>query len=615
MNTTHPRGRALTALTAVALTAGVLLAPAAGAAPAEDLPHVTVVATGGTIAGKAQGRDTFTSYRAGTYPMADMVAQLEPEIGAFADVDVVQFGNSGSGGYTIEQYRELTATVEEALEESDAVVVTTGTDTMEEFAYWLDLTVQNRKPVILTGAMRPWAAGDTAGEAGVIGADGPANLLQAVRLGASQQTFCFGTVLMLNDEIHAARDVTKGNTTRTDTFVTRQLGALGWIDGATVHVQRAPARVLDCADEEWFTPFDLDSLDPAPLPRTEVFYNYQQAGGEAITAFAEAGVTGIVTAGTGAGGISSAPGQARRDAIADGVWFVSTSRTGSGTVDGGGEGIIAGGDLLPQKARLLLLLSRAFTEDIEQARGWFATLGTPSFDQSALAGTVSPTPGGEPTEPGEPTPGPTAGPTTPPATPGDEPTGEVPAGEEPAGEEPAGEEPAGEEPPAPEEGTDAAAGGSGSGSGGGGLPALGAPVQAALTAAALAVLAGGTLYALPRRRAGGPPPAACGGRAGGGGGAAPPRRALPRGSPGRAQGSCPRSRSAAVADLRTSRRHPGDTPGQVSPTTPTRGRVRETRAPAPSAPGCGGRGAPDDELGDEEELTAGGSRAVDLGDE
>src|SRR5699024_8779489 len=94
MNTTHPRARALTALTSVALAAGVLLAPAAGAAPEEDLPRVTVVATGGTIAGKAQGRDTFTSYRAGTYPMADMVAQLEPEIGAFADVDVVQFGNS-----------------------------------------------------------------------------------------------------------------------------------------------------------------------------------------------------------------------------------------------------------------------------------------------------------------------------------------------------------------------------------------------------------------------------------------------------------------------------------------------------------------------------------------
>lgn len=501
MTTTHPRAGA--ALTAVALAAGLLLAPvtAAGAAPAEDLPRVTVVATGGTIAGKAEGRDTYTSYRAGTYPMTDLVAQLQPEIGAFAEVDVVQFGNSGSGGYTIEQYRELTATVEEALEESDAVVVTTGTDTMEEFAYWLDLTVQNRKPVVLSGAMRPWAAGETAGEAGVIGADGPANLLQAVRLAASQQTFCFGTVLMLNDEIHAARDVTKGNTTRNDTFVTRQLGALGWIDGASVHVQRAPARVLDCADEDWFTPFDLDTLGSGALPRAEVFYNYQQAGGEAITAFAEAGVSGIVTAGTGAGGISSAAGQARRAAVAEGVWFVSTSRTGSGTVEGGGEGIIAGGDLLPQKARLLLLLSRAFTEDIEQAREWFATLGTPSFDRSALAGTVSPTPGANPGEPGEePTDDPTTEPTTPPATPGtgEEPTGEEPVGEDPTGETPAGESPAGEE-PADEE-TDVAAGVGGSG-GGGNLPALGAPVQAALTAAALAVLVGGTLYALHRRRA------------------------------------------------------------------------------------------------------------------
>ncbi|WP_179954780.1 asparaginase [Georgenia wutianyii] len=487
------------ALPAALLAVGLALAPGTATAAPEDRPHVTIIATGGTIAGKAEGRDTYTSYRAGTYPMSDMLAQIQPEVGAFADVDVVQFGNAGSGGYTIEQYRELTLAVEDALEESDAVVVTTGTDTMEEFAYWLDLTVQNRKPVVLTGAMRPWAAGETAGEAGVLGADGPANLLQAVRLGASGQTYCFGTVLMLNDEIHAARDVTKGNTTRNDTFITRQLGVLGWIDGADVHVQRAPARVLDCAQEEWFTPFDLSEVAAGSLPRTEIVYNYQQAGGEAITAFTEAGVTGIVTAGTGAGGISSAPGQARRAAIAEGVWFASSSRTGSGTVSGGGTGIIAAGDLLPQKARLLLLLSRAFTQDIEQAREWFATLGTPSFDQSALAAVLSPTPGAAPapeptpTEPA-PEPGATAEPTTaPPAGP--------PAGEEPpAGEVPGGGEPGGEEAPDGAEPTEAGgAGGTGGPGSAGWLPALGAPVQGALTVAALALLVGGTLYAYRRR--------------------------------------------------------------------------------------------------------------------
>ncbi|MEE6272576.1 asparaginase [Georgenia wangjunii] len=505
---TSPRRRSLTAVTALALVAGVsLLAPGAAAVTApepDERPTVTVVATGGTIAGKAAGRDTYTSYRAGTYPMTDLLGVLEPEVSAFADVDVVQFGNSGSGGYTIAQYHALTQTVEEALEVSDAVVVTTGTDTMEEFAYWLDLSVQSKKPVILTGAMRPWAAGETASEAGVLGADGPANLLQAIRLGASQQTFCFGTVLMLNDEIHAARDVTKGNSTRNDTFVSRQLGALGWIDGDRVYVQRAPARVLDCASEEWFTPFDLDEVAPEELPRVEIFYNYQQAGGEAITAYAGAGVAGIVTAGTGAGGISSAPGQARRDAVAQGVWFVSTTRTGSGAVESSGEGIIGGGDLIPQKARLLLLLSRTFTDDIEQAREWFATLGAPSFDQSAMAGVVSPVPGAEPTEtPTDPSAEPTDGeePTTDEPTTGEPPAGEEPAGEEPAGEEPAGEEPAGEE-PAGEDESPGAGGviGGGSDGPGGALPMLGAQAQGVATVAVLALLLGGTLYALHRRR-------------------------------------------------------------------------------------------------------------------
>ncbi|WP_223878529.1 asparaginase [Microbacterium radiodurans] len=437
-NTPDSRPRAGLRRAVAAATAGLLaaagavalepLAPAAVAADG-DKPKIVVVATGGTLAGKAGGRDTYTSYRAGTYPMADMVGVLQPELSAFADVEVVQFGNAGSGGYSIAQYHDLTIAVEDALADADGVVVTTGTDTMEEFAYWLDLTVQNKKPVVITGAMRPWAAGNTASESMVLGTDGPANLLQSIRLAASQETYCFGTVLSLNDEVHAARDVTKGNSTRNDTFVTRMSGVLGWIDGSDVIINRAPARVLDCATNDWFTPFDLRTVARDAHKRVEIFYNAQAVGGEAITAWADAGVAGVVTAGTGAGGISSAAGTARTAAARDkGVWFVSTTRTGSGSVSGGSGNIIAGGDLLPQKARLLLMLSRSFTEDIAVARGWFQTLGSPTFDSSALADTVPPTrvvdpepepepqpePGetGAPTEPGtpgEPAPAPTDG--------------------------------------------------------------------------------------------------------------------------------------------------------------------------------------------------------------
>ncbi|SCL39553.1 L-asparaginase [Micromonospora pallida] len=346
-------------------------------------PKVTVIGTGGTISGVATSRSSFTDYRSGQISIQSMVGQLQPEIGQVADVTTVQFGNKGSGGYTIAEFHALTLAVEKALADSDAVVVTTGTDTMEEFAYWLDLTVRSRKPVVTTGAMRPWAAVTPDGPQ-VIGADGPANLYNAIVLAASQTTYCYGTVLMLNDEFHAARDVTKTSTTRMDTFQTRELGVLGWIDGSIIKVGRAPARVADCDQKnDWYTPFDLSKIPAGSLPRVEVVYNYQQAGGEAITAFADAGVKGIVTAGTGAGGISSAQSAARTAAAAKGVVFVSTSRVGAGSVSGGSstQPIIAGDDLLPQKARILLLLSLAAAPgDVPKIRELVTTLGNPEWN-------------------------------------------------------------------------------------------------------------------------------------------------------------------------------------------------------------------------------------------
>jgi L-asparaginase len=359
------------------------------AAADDGKPKVTVIGTGGTLAGVAGSRSSFTSYRAGQIPIADLVEDLQPEIGAVADVDTVQFGNAGSSGYTIAQFRQLTLAVEEALETSDGVVVTSGTDTMEEFAYWLDLTVQSRKPVVMTGAMRPTKAGSVDGDP-VFGADGPANLYNSIALAASQSTYCFGTVLMLGDEFHSARDVTKSSSYRMDTFQTRELGVLGWIDGSNIKVGRAPARVQDCDDQDrWLTPFDVSEVEPSAIPRTEVVWGYQQAGGEAITAFAEAGVKGIVTAGTGAGGISGAQSSARSAAVRNhGVVFVSTTRTGSGSVYGGSGSIIPGDDLLPQKARLLLMLSLAFAPgDVAQVREWVTTIGNPEWDTVGTYGT------------------------------------------------------------------------------------------------------------------------------------------------------------------------------------------------------------------------------------
>lgn len=342
----------------------------------EKKPVVTVIATGGTIGSLGTSRVSYLSYGQSRIAVEDMVKYISPEVSQYAEVKTIQFGNKGSGSYTIDEFRELSLLIDETLKTSDGVVVTTGTDTMEEFAYWFDLTVQNQKPVVLTGAMRPW--GNANGDV-TIGGDGPINLLNAIKLAASQNTYCYGTVLMLNDEIHAAREVTKTNTYRTDTFQSGEYGILGYIDGDNINVERAPARVKACNTEAWATPFDLAEVKDKELPRVEIAYTYQMAGGEVIEAFANAGVKGIVTAGTGAGGTSSLQSTARKAAAEKGIVFASTSRVGSGEVYGGSGNIIAAGDLLAQKARLLLLLGLTFSDDTQQIRTWFETIGNRNF--------------------------------------------------------------------------------------------------------------------------------------------------------------------------------------------------------------------------------------------
>ena len=327
----------------------------ADAAEAGALPRVTIVATGGTIAGVSDTRTSFQSYRAGSLGIDEMLSELRPQIDEVADVTTVQFGNRPSGGYAIADFFDLTLAVEEALETADAVVVTSGTGSMDEFVYWLDLTVQSRKPVVITGAMRPWT---------VIGTDAHANLFNAIVLAASGETRCFGTVLMLNDEFHAAKEAWKGDAYRMDTFVSRELGNLGFIDELDVRTYRAPPRVQHCADpERWMTPFDLNAISKDDLPRVEVLIGYQGAGlDEAITAWAEAGVRGIVLAG------GRGSGEVQEKAEEMGVVFRRTHRFRTGT-----------DNLYPQKARLLLLLSLAFTDDPEQVDAWFAELAGAEF--------------------------------------------------------------------------------------------------------------------------------------------------------------------------------------------------------------------------------------------
>ncbi|ANY66511.1 L-asparaginase [Paenibacillus sp. BIHB 4019] len=328
------------------------------------LPNILVIGTGGTIAGQSTDETSFQTYRAGTLLIKDMVKSL-PNLDKMADVETVQFGNKGSSAYLMDDLASLSMTVDAALKKYDGVVVTTGTDTMEEIGYFLDLTVRSSKPVVITGSMRPWT---------VIGSDAPANLFNAIKLAASGKTKKFGTVLMLNDEIHAVREVTKTNALRLDTFESPGFGPLGYIDESIIQIYRVPTRALK-TDAEWVTPFDLSKLPKAGFSKVEIAYSYQGAGGEAIKGFVDGGAKGIVTAGTGAGGISAAMREERTKAIEKGVVFVTTTRTGSGNIYGGSDGILAGDNLNASHARILLMLTLTYTSDFPTMQKWFTTYG------------------------------------------------------------------------------------------------------------------------------------------------------------------------------------------------------------------------------------------------
>ncbi|ETT73010.1 asparaginase [Paenibacillus sp. FSL R7-277] len=344
--------------------------------PGRIIPNVVVVGVGGTITSTSPSRELFQTYGTPKVPINDIIQRLQPELSKIANVTSTELSNISSAQTTSKDLYNLTIAIDKELANPavHAVVVTTGTNIMEELAYWTDLTVRSPKPVIFTGSMR---------QSNTISFDGEANLLNAIRLAASQKTTYYGTVLMMNDEFFAAREVTKTDALRLDTFDGGRYGALGTVDENRIRAVRAPARVRDAGTEKWKTPFDLSTIQPEDLAKVDVVYSYTEASAAPITALANEGVRGIVTAGHGAGGISTAQQAARTAAIEKGVLFVSATRAGSGAVyDTGAKGIIGAGDLLPQKARILLQLGLTFSKDQEQIRQWFSTIGMPDYDMS-----------------------------------------------------------------------------------------------------------------------------------------------------------------------------------------------------------------------------------------
>ncbi|SAL42586.1 asparaginase [Caballeronia telluris] len=316
--------------------------------PNESLPRIAVLATGGTIAGQAGDASKTAGYKAGVVGV-DKLLEAVPALSQVARIHAEQVASIDSKDMSIALWVTLAARINELLvtDHIDGVVITHGTDTLEETAYLLHLTVKSDKPVVLTAAMRPSSA---------LSADGPLNLLNAVTVAAHASAAKQGVLVAFNNQIHCARDVTKTSTYAVDAFRSPEIGALGWVQDGRVEFQRKALRRHTSQSQ-----FDLRNA----LPAVEIVASYAGASRAAIDAFVATGVKGLVIAGTGNGSIHASLHQALADATKKGVAVVRSSRVGSGHVMRNGAasddslGSVSAGTLNPYKARVLLMLALA----------------------------------------------------------------------------------------------------------------------------------------------------------------------------------------------------------------------------------------------------------------
>lgn len=323
------------------------------------LPHVRVLATGGTIAGKGDSPLQTMGYRAGQLTIDEILERL-PGISQIARVSGEQFVNLPSSALTPEDWLNLARRVNEILKENDdpvdGIVITHGTDTMEETAYFLNLVVKSDKPVVMVGAMRPATA---------LSPDGPMNLVNAIRVACSDQARRLGVLVVMNDEIFSARDVTKSNANRLDAFRSSEFGALGGIDNGHVEIYRRPVRKH--TTHTVFCPELIKSL-----PRVDIVVGYVGADDVLVKAVLAAGARGIVLAGTGAGHISPSADRTLHEALENGTVVVRSSRTGGGRIlSNHPADFIASDNLSPQKARILLMLALSHTKDLDDIQQMF----------------------------------------------------------------------------------------------------------------------------------------------------------------------------------------------------------------------------------------------------
>ena len=319
------------------------------------LPRVRLLATGGTIAGaQTAGR----GYRAAALSIEALVAAV-PQLSKLAQLDVEQVAKLGSQDMTETVWRKLAARTQAALDEPAiaGVVITHGTDTMEETGYFLNLVVHSEKPIVLVGAMRPATA---------MSADGPMNLFNAVAVAARAR----GVLIVANDEIHFAREVAKTNTTQLGTFHSGHRGLAGLVNAGRPHFYAPPVRRHTTTSEfSTWRGRPARGLAFPSLPRVDIIFAHAGMDRALIDAAVRAGARGLVIAGVGDGNLGAPALAACAAATKKGVAIVRSSRTGGGVVERNIEidddrlGFIAADELNPQKARVLLMLALTRTRD------------------------------------------------------------------------------------------------------------------------------------------------------------------------------------------------------------------------------------------------------------
>jgi L-asparaginase len=348
MNTSTPSSSGAQGAGSAAAASPASGSQSAASEAAHALPRIAVLATGGTIAGSAADAANTSGYQAGVVGV-DRLLEAVPALSGVAQIQPEQVASIDSKDMALALWATLAQRVNALLasDDIDGVVITHGTDTLEETAYLLHLTVKSTKPVVLTAAMRPSSA---------LSADGPLNLLNAVTVAASQAAHGQGVLVAFNNRIHSARDVVKTSTYAVDAFQSPEVGALGWVQDGRVEFQRKVVRPHTV---------DTEFVIGTKWPNVEIVVSYAGASRIGVDALVAAGVRGIVVAGTGNGSIHASVQQALADAVSQGVVVVRSSRVGSGHVMRNGAasddalGFVTAGSLNPYKARVLLMLALA----------------------------------------------------------------------------------------------------------------------------------------------------------------------------------------------------------------------------------------------------------------